>query len=195
MLYGLKDYSGDPWNGFMYFFGRFRSKLEKTFRSQQKLTSGFIIAWWKDEGKNLPTHFLSSGFSVRKVEIYEEYWIRFGDDRKEEDPKQYKSLQTAFDTVGKLREHHKTKRIGLVFWTHPEFLGSPPKDCVLISEKKENFKWYFKIKTGWSAEFAEASSDEAHQKLNPVKGEKVFGHFISKEDAMEALSSHIDLYA
>jgi len=56
--------------------------------------------------------------------------------------------------------------------------------------------WYLKIRPDFSAEFAEASSDEeAHQKLNPVEGEKVFGPFVSREDAMEALSSHIDLYA
>ena len=135
MFYGPKDYSGAPWNSFMYFFGRFSSKLKSVFRSQQKLTSGFIITWWKDEGKNLPTHFLSSGFSIGKVEIYDEYWIKFGDDRKQEDPKQYKTLQKVFDTVKKLREYYKTERIGLVFWTHSEFLGFPPKDYILMLEE------------------------------------------------------------
>ena len=142
MLYGPKAFSGYPWNDFMYFFGRRRhsSKLKKLFGSQQKLTSGFIIAWWREEGKNLPTHFLSSMFSVKKIEIYEEYWIEFGNDREEEDPKQYKDMKTAFDTIGKLREHHKTDRIGLIFWTHLEYIGSPPHDYVLMSEESGSAK-------------------------------------------------------
>lgn len=53
--------------------------------------------------------------------------------------------------------------------------------------------WFFKVRPNLSAQFVEASSDEeAMEKLNPTEGEKVFGSFYHKEDALEALSSYID---
>jgi hypothetical protein len=117
-LFLPKDIDGPSWLAFEEFLARTKHGAE-IFRAVRTRTTGLIIAYWEDETKRAPTHYLDRlKFFGTSMAFFTDF-SKFGDETEAEDPHQYKTLRGALRTVIRYRQEI-SPRIGLIYWVHPE---------------------------------------------------------------------------
>lgn len=126
----------------LYANALFSRKIQSDFKRFQCATSGFIIALWENENQQTPEWYLDRYANIRYASDYLEQgfnfgfdadWLKFGDPNASEDPKQWRTLKATLKAVDNLREHQRSRRIGIVYWTHPDS-DHRPEDIYLLMD-------------------------------------------------------------